>query len=312
MGGSRDRIVPVELICSTLWSGAHLSMTTELANAYLRRLDSLELMGVAADQSQAKGAPGGVDDDTTDKHLALRFTNSVGRNLCAALDPHSSLHDVSNSILGPLLGDKVLLVDAPCGAGAGGLSLLDCIRELRSGGVLAPRPLSIHIVAGDISSRAREHYRQLFDEMADGLKSMQIYAELSEYEWDVSGVASTAVFVDRVVEKAAKQGRVLIIASNFSHAMADEDLSDSFKQFLSQIAGRLAPWPTNICWIEPTSNKAKKLFKNLVTWVAKHLRLLKEGHADRLECAYKMWDPVTQKAFESGISILRRGASDRA
>jgi len=312
MGGSADRIIPVELICSTLWSGAHLSMTPDLANAYLRRLGSLGLLGVAADQSQAQGAPGGVDDDSTDKHLALRFTNSVGRNLCAVLDPHSSLHDVSNSILSPLLGDKVLLVDAPCGAGAGGLALLDCIRELRAKGVLVSLPLSVHIVAGDISSRAREHYRQLFDEMTDGLRGVQVYAELSEFEWDVSDVAATAVFVDRTVEEAVKQGRILIIASNFSHAMVDEDLSDSFKQFLSQIAGRLAPWPTNICWIEPTSNKARKFFKNLVTWVAKHLGLMKEGHIDKLECAYKMWDPVTHKAFESGISILRRGASDRA
>lgn len=310
MSGSGDRIIPVELICSTLWSGMHLSMTTELADAYIRRLDSLELLEMAADQTQAHGAPGGVDDDSTDKHLALRFTNSVGRNLCAILDPHSSLHDVSNSILSPLLGDKVLLVDAPCGAGASGLALLDSIRELRAKKVLVALPLSVHIVAGDISGRAREHYRHLFNEMTAGLADMQIYAELSECEWDVSDVASNAEFVDHTVEAAAKQGRALVIASNFSHAMTDEDLSDSFKQFLSQIVGRLAPWPTNICWIEPTSNKAKKFFTNLATWVAKHLRLLKEGHIDRLECAYKMWDPVANKAFESGISILRRGVSN--
>lgn len=310
MSSSADRIIPVELICSTLWSGAHLSMTAELADAYLRRLGSLGLMDVATDQSQAQGAPGGVDDDSTDKHLALRFTNSIGRNLCAALDPHSSLHDVSNSILSPMMGDKLLIVDAPCGAGAGGLALLDCIRELRTQGVFASLPLSVHVVAGDISSRAREHYRELFSEMLGGLKSAQIYAELSDFEWDVADVASTALFVDGVVGEAARQRRVLVIASNFSHAMADEDLADSFKQFLSQIAGRLAPWPTNICWIEPTSNKAKKFFKHLVTWVAKHLSLLREGHIDKLDCAYKMWDPVSQKVFDSGISILRRGASD--
>lgn len=311
MGASGNRIVPAELICSTLWTGAHLSMTSELAGAYRSRLDLLGLLELASDQSQAHSAPGGVDDESTDKHLALRFTNSVGRNLCAALDPHSSLHDVSNSILSPLMGDKVLLVDAPCGAGAGGLAILDCLRELRTKGVLASLPLSVRIVAGDISPKAREHYRQLFDQMNAALKDVQIYAELFETEWDVSDVAATALFVDRVVAMAVRQGRVLVIASNFSHAMADDDLADSFKQFLSQIAGRLAPWPTNICWIEPTSNKSKKYFKSLVAWASKHLRLLKSGYSDKLECAYYMWDPITQKAFESGISILRRGASDQ-
>lgn len=310
MASSTDRIVPVKLICDTMWSGVHLRMTRALTDIYLRRLDSLGLMEIAADQSQAQGAPGGVDDDSTDKHLAWRFTNSVGRNLCAALDPHSRLHDVSNSMLSPLMGDRLLLIDTPCGAGAGGLALLDCVRELRAKSVLPSLPISVCIVAGDLSARARQHYRQLFDGLIAELRSVQIYAQLSELEWDVSDVASTAVFVDRVVSEAANHGRVLVIASNFSHAMANEDLSDSFKQFLSQVAGRLAPWPTNICWIEPTSNQATKFFKNLVAWVTKHLGLLNEGHADKLECNYKMWDPITEREFKSGISILRRGASE--
>ena len=247
MGGSKGRIVPVELICNTLWTGAHLSMTPELAGVYQDRLNLLGLLNLATDQSQAHGAPGGIEEDATDTHLALRFTNSVGRNLCAALDPHSNLHDISNNIISPLIGDKVLLVDAPCGSGAAGLAIFDCLRELRTKNVLASLPLSVHIVAGDISAKAREHYRRLFDELSDRLKVVQIYAELSDFEWDVSDVAANALLVDRMVEMAAVQKRVLVVASNFSHAMIDEDLADSFKQFLSQVVGRLAPWPTNIC-----------------------------------------------------------------
>jgi hypothetical protein len=300
-----DRILPVSAICRALWASQTLRLGSRLSESYVARLTSEGLAELAANQSQAQGEPGGITDEDADKHFALRFVNSAGRSQCAVLDPHDKLGTVSNSLLAPTLGDGMLLVDVPCGAGACGLALLECIRELRSAGSLPVLPLNVRIVAGDISVRAREHYRELFDVMKGELAKSAIFAELIDIGWDVSDARQNAKFVDSVVTKSEGVPQILIIASNFSDAMADAALLESFRHFLSQLIGRVSDWPTTVCWIEPQSNKAKKYLPPISKWVVTFMAWLKPDSEDYVECGYQLHDPVTNKPFQSGIAVLQ-------
>ncbi len=306
------RILPVNSICESLWANQTLRLSSQLSSAYLERLQSQGLMEMASDQTKANGEPGGATEEESDKHFAFRFVNSAGRNLCAALDPHDKLGDVSNSLLAPMFGERILIVDIPCGAGAGGLALLDSIRELRVNQVLAPLPLRVDIVAGDIAPRALEHYRELFSKVRGELAAASISVNLVTLNWDVSDVPGNAAFVDTVITSAANANHVLVIASNFSDAMANEVLFEHFRHFLSQLMGRLAHWPTTVCWIEPRSRRVKKYLPPISDWVDKFMSWLKSAGDDFGECNYQMYDPVARKEFRSGVVVLQCSSKARA
>lgn len=278
-------------------------MSEALAASYVGRLHTEGLFDLASNQKDAAGEAGGESMNEADAHLAYRFTNSAGRNLCAVLDPNEALGAISNSILAPMLGERVLIVDVPCGAGAAGLSLLDCLKELRLAGALPKLPLSVRIVAGDISTRAIEHYQALVDAAKDSLLSVGISVDLVDFVWDVSDIQKNAIFVDQVVTSAADFQHVVVLASNFSDAMSDISLLEHFKHFLSQLVGRLAKWPTTVCWIEPKSNKAKKYLPKLKQFIEAILANM-TAESPPLSDTFEMWDPVSHRTFRSGISIL--------
>jgi hypothetical protein len=301
------RLIPVASLCKSLWLDECLHLSPILSDAYVSRLNAVGLTELAKDQREARGEAGGLSSADTDRHFALRFSNSVGRNLCAALDPHDALDQLSNSLLGPSLGEKLLIVDVPAGAGAAGLGLLDCIRELRANQLLPKLPLSVKILGGDLSTRALEHYQGLFDATSEAYERELIFADLELRAWDVASVPGNAAFVGTVVNAAEQFDAVLIVASNFSDAMGDERLLEHFKHFLSQLIGRLAEKQTTICWIEPNTNRARKFLRPLSGWIQGFMGWLHRAGREPCSCSFRLADPITGANFLTGILVLHCG-----
>jgi len=68
-----------------------------------------------------------------------------------------------------LAGNRVTLIDAPCGARAAALSFLANIAALRERDVLPREPLDIRVLG--ISETARNYANELYCEMRPSLKS---------------------------------------------------------------------------------------------------------------------------------------------
>lgn len=269
-------------------------------------------MGIAKEPIEVQGEPGGESKEAADRHFAWRFANSAGRNLCAALDPHEKLGSLSDALLTPSLAESLVIVDIPCGAGAAGLSLLDCVRALRLEGKLPILPLRTTIIAGDISDRARDHYRSMLGALDQDLRSVGIFVDLNDMSWDVTDNVSNAKFVDQVVSECGDGTHVLVVTSNFSDAMQDKALMTSFEHFLSQLMGRTHYWPSTLCWVEPRSRKALKYLPKIQKYVTVFWRARAKLNAV-LMCDYKMLDPVKDEQFKTGLSVLRcetRNATD--
>lgn len=298
------RILPISSISEALWASGHLRLTSQLAKAFLDRLASEGLIDVAKNLAAANGAPGGESKEEADLHFATRFVNSAGRNLCAALDPHDMLGDLSDALIEPTLSPHVVIVDIPCGAGAAGLALLDCVRTLRREMTFPRIRLQVDIIAGDISSRAVEHYQNLLAALDQELRTDGIFATFHGLAWDVTDGTSNAHLVDRVVSTCDADAHVLVVTSNFSDAMTDGELLSHFEHFLSQLMGRTTSWPQTFCWIEPATNRAEKFLPKVVAYVSSFWRG-KSNVASPLVCKYQMRDPLSDVVFPTGLRVVR-------
>lgn len=157
------RLLDPSSIPETLWSSSRqvLAVPSALAQAYARHIDLLGLRSLSAQRNSNDPPVGGSTIDATNKHYSQAFDSSAARVQLAVLDPFAQLADVSNIIIRRMAGDRFSLVDAPCGVGAAGLSMLSTIAELRKLGLFPRAPLDVHLIGAEISDTARKYAEQL-------------------------------------------------------------------------------------------------------------------------------------------------------
>lgn len=292
--------------CDALWLDEAVNIGTELSNAYQSRLTAEDLMGLAAEAQNAKGEPGGATDEESDKHFAWRFSNSAGRSVYVCTDPLETLGSVSQVVSESLLGGDVLIVDVPCGSGAGALGLLSALYEQRKSRQLPTLPLNVTLIAGDYSGRSRAHMGALVSSLSQRLATQQINLLLVAHHWDASDIRSSASLIDLVVQHAGNAQRVFLLVSNFSAALADAGLKVSFEHFLSQYSSRVRAFPSVICWLEPNTKGALKLLPGFDSWIDRVLGWIKKSAVGRVaSTTYKMRDPLTGKIYPTGVAVLK-------
>lgn len=279
-------------------------MSEELSESYVSSVDRLGLRSLAA--ARPGEAPIGGDQRVdAELHYATRFATSAGRSLCAALDPFNKLGDTSNRIIGGLLSEELVLVDVPCGSGAAGIAALDAVRLMRMRRILPTLPLKTLVVAGDISDTSRAYCRDLYAGLAGDFTEAIMATTLRDYPLDVQDARSTSEFINRVVEACSPGAQVVVLAANFSGAMKpDGPLREAYRHFLTQLLGRLAPWNSTLCIIEPESNDAIKFWKWLLQFIKEMLRWFKLDTETFLRCSYEMFDPIGKAAFKSGLTVV--------
>lgn len=293
------------MACIAIWTDNAISLGDTLATEYRARLDSEGLGALALVQGE-QNETGGAGAGETDRHFAQRFANSAGRSIYVCIDPLVALGDVSRLVNECLVDGNLLLVDVPSGSGAGSLGLLAAIYEQRRAGVLPTLPLRVTIVAGDFSQRGREHFRALAGQMRPHLTKQGIELELHDLHWDAADIRSSSAFIDRACQIAVDKDRAFLLVSNFSDALADENLRASFEHFLSQFGGRMCLIPNSMCWIEPNSKSANRMLPRFGGWFEKFLSWFvapKSGVA--ANTTYQMRDPITSVVYGTGVSVLK-------
>ena len=263
-----SRLVPTEQIPSSLWDARRelLSLTDSLAKAYSEVID-LNGLGPLVSARQKDSSPiGGLSQQSANEHFAWAFDGSAARAALAVLDPKADLGRTSDIFFKFTAGTTLVLVDAPCGAGAAALAFLTTVAELRSKGVLPRMPLDVKLVGGEISETSRSHAKDMFSKVATALDEQAIFVDCRIEEWDVLDSTSTTKLVKTMISHGHGCSARMIVVANFSGFLVGEGKQKKAEPQLNELLRYAADPGSFAIWIEPSTNKAKST-GGIFSWI---------------------------------------------
>jgi hypothetical protein len=263
------RLLDPSSIPETLWSSSRqvLAVPGALAQAYARHIDRLGLRSLSAERNSDDPPVGGGTVDATKKHYSQAFDGSAARVQLAILDPFSQLADASNIIIRRMAGDRFSLVDAPCGVGAAGLSILTTIAELRKLGLFPRAPLDVHLIGAEISDTAREYAEELTALVEGDLADQAIFIHREFLPWDVLCNISNTDLIQRIVRVNTDDRPTCLIIANFSAFLEKEKKRREASPQLEELIRHTSRNEGYALWLEPCTNTATSA-GGLLPWVA--------------------------------------------
>jgi hypothetical protein len=178
-------------------------------------LSKLDLLEVASRRDSQNPPVGGLSQEDTNRHLAQAFDGSVARAQLAILDPRGDLPEISDMLVTCLAGNDICIVDSPSGAGAASLAFLCTIAELRASAVLPRQPLTVLLLAGELSEPARRHCCDLVTRLRPSLAEQGIFVTPEYREWDVTNDVSNTRLIQRMNEHSRAR-KTLVVVANFN------------------------------------------------------------------------------------------------
>lgn len=275
-----DRFIKVKDIPPSLWSSSSqiLSLPKALIDLWkeLLRLNNLEDMAM---QKSPKGFTGGISKEATDKHLAWRYTGSCARVVMTMLDPKNNLSEVADAYAKTFAANKVLLADLPCGAGAGALSIVSTLIVLRKAGVLPRLPLTIKIVAAELSEYALGYYVSQVNAITPIAEEQAISIEYETLKWDALDKIKTANLTQQLTLASQGCDSRLLLLTNFSGFLDKEQKWKMAEPQFEQIFIHSRDKSSTAVWIEPGSKNIPAFFQKITVWFnALFKKLLKSSH----------------------------------
>jgi len=248
------------MIYEKLWRNEVLHQSEKLVEVYKEKLIALSLYDDAKNSDEyGKGAVGGKDEEVTHKHFSERFLASSTRIQYVLLNPNGEFDVISKDLQVTFSSGKISILDIPSGTGAGVLSLLCNIAEIRINSKLPRLPLYINIVGGDYSPSALKIYIELLNDMKYYLEQQLIFIEYKSIEWDATNILSTKKLLDEWLNDKTKYEEFYILMSAFSGVK--EDKFKQFEESFKFIQNYTIDLVTTTIHIEPASNDGKKFFK---------------------------------------------------
>jgi len=289
------------MIPKKLWNKNRLYQSEKLIEIYKNKLIELSMYEHAKNHTEkGNGATGGKNIEETKKHFAERFLTSSARVQFITINPRGEFSQVSRDLQTTFGSGRISILDIPCGTGAGILSLLCTIAELRMESKLPSLPLYINIMGGDYAESALTIYSELLSEIKDYLKTQLIYIEYQTFQWDASNSPSTNLLLIEWLknEERYEEFYVLMFAFSGVGSTIYKNFEDSFKF----IQTRISHLPTTTIFIEPITNPSKQYLKfinkimNAIEWLI--------GKEESTENDRFIWyDPIRDNDASSGVSI---------
>ena len=285
MSSDSGRLFPSDSIPAEFWNPAPLSeenmadrgvltLPTMLAATYNAMVDRLGLRSLAAQRDSAKPPHGGMSLDATNEHFAQQFDGAAARAQLLLLDPLDKLGGTSDVVLRKLAGNRLLITDAPCGAGAATLALLSTTAQMRAMGILPREPLDVHLIAAELSEHARGYAEQIFQEIAAPLAEQAITVTLETVPWDVTKAMSNTDLVRRITVARERQGKHLLIVANFNGVLAKDRKQKEAKDQLGELFRYCTGKGNYALWIEPSTNNVVRpggmfswAWRKLIGWM---------------------------------------------
>ncbi len=213
-----------------------------LSRSYTELLQVYGMMDAAFSKEDVAGPIGGEGREATLQHFALRYGVSSCRIESLVLDPRIAFGNISDDLITSLSSGRMSILDAPCGSGAVGASLLSSIAVLRKNVVLPKLPLDIDITGGDFSETALEIYTKIIAKLEPTLNSVGIGINLKTVSWDATNPDTTASLVDTWFGNNIAYSEYLAIIANFSGEASKRfaDFERSFEHIHERLYNEIA------------------------------------------------------------------------
>lgn len=242
-----------------------------LAEAYTAQINALGLRGLSEMRDPDDPPVGGITQEQTDRHFAQAFDSSVARVELVILDPLSDLGEASDSILRAFAGDRIVLADAPCGAGAAALSLLCCIAELRRQGIVTRHPLDVTLIGAEISDPARLYAEQMVDRVSRSLADQGIFVRHECMPWDVLSEISNTDLIQHIVRAGIDGRPCCLVIANFSGFLQRARKRAEAEPKLGELFRHVSRGGGSTFWVEPATNVAA-MPGGLLPWFSGRVR----------------------------------------
>lgn len=251
------------MIPNTLWKDDVLHQSKKLIKVYKDELESLDMYEYAKNSKEERtdGAIGGKDEEETKKHFSERFLTSCARVQFVVLDPKKHFLEISKDLKSTFSSGFISILDIPCGTGAGILSLLSNLAELRQFSKVPRLPLYIDILGGDYSESALDIYSKLLNNIKLELEKELIYISFDIFEWNASDMKSTNLLTTQWLKDENKFEEFYIFMSAFSGVGSSN--YNRFEESFKFIQNRICHQPSTIIFIEPNTIEAKSFTKKI-------------------------------------------------
>jgi len=290
------------MVPKKLWNNNILYQSGKLVETYKDELIALDMLEYAeVFRGETDGAIGGVDEEETKKHFAERFLTSSARMQFLVLDPEKYFSQISKDLQSTFIGGNISILDIPCGTGAGILSLLFNIKELRNSSKLPRLPLSVNIFAGDYSESALTIYSKIMATVKVELEKELIFITFDTKVWDASDIKSTTSLMKKWLKDEDKYEEFYILMSAFSGVG-----SDQFKTFVKVfdfIQNFVSDLHCTTILIEPNTHKAKSFLKQFAKAAQKWIKMLIGKEETTNENRFKWKDSITNNVAKSGVLV---------
>jgi len=312
----KKRFLPIDEIPDSLWDRDEqlLKLPAELIDSWEEILDDENLRELALEDYD-DGSTGGEDKLETDTHLAKRYTGSCARTILSILDPLDKVDLASDAYVSIFAGGDVFLLDIPSGSGSGSISILTTLYELRKKQVLPRCPLNIRILAGEISSSARDYFSRQIIKLSPLLKAQAINVEFKITEWDVINKQSNLDFLVKMYDDGKNMPSKLILITNFSGFLGINNNWNTAKENFESLFYVNRDEHSYVIWIEPQIKAAGKIIPKIAGWVIEKFSKLmsKIKSEDELHCHTDIncAHPLKEKQFKTRMKILCFGLTHR-
>lgn len=262
----------------SIWDSGTLYLPEPLATAHK---DFLVKNGWLADyQPDKHGGTGGQATEEARDHVINRFLNSAARMQFVCASPDDEQLNVRDMVLDQLGDGHIFLLDLAAGNGAGTLSMLSLLCELRLQKTVPKLPLNVSILGLDFSVDALGYYEEILDTIRPWLASAGINLSLKTEVCDMAITGHFSEMLDSFFDDAKLQrvNRFLCVISALSGAGKEgfEQMHDSMKMAAARLSHsqRSSSW----LWVEPfTTNSKKAWFRLFIDTI--HLALSKIAYS---------------------------------
>ena len=186
----------------------------------------------------------GGDGDKTLRHFARRFAVSCARVQLCLLGTRPGLADVADDLLAFFSEGKVAVLEAPCGAGAASLALVETLRARRHGGVLPRQPLEVRCLGADLETAALDLYSSMLSRVEKEAEGVRVHADATQ--WDACRADSTVLLG---LESHGSIGTLILQVGDDEQAFLHGDwrmvaeIADAFEgERVEVVEGEGSPW----------------------------------------------------------------------
>lgn len=212
---------------------------------------------IANYQPNSSGIVGGAIATDAQDHVTNRFLNSAARMQYVCTDPNREQPKIRQMVLDQLALGELFILDVASGNGAGTLSILSSICELREHKIVPTLPLNINICGLDISPDALNFYALILEKISPWLGAYGICVTLNLHVCDlkISGEVDEILdgFFNAAKEKGSKRFLCTVSALSGVKKEGMAAMMDSLKLIAARLSHktRCSSW----LWVEPKVEK---------------------------------------------------------